>query len=279
MTTNQLLKETYALGFEDVGEADAAFSFSASRALRQIYSELAGERRSAIIASSPTVTYHAEEYIHGPDEQKSFSFTGRSLSFKHSGRGNAAIEDKTSARIIAFYGDGGVTREFFDTECKITFYGEYSFYITDLAAFNSNYGYKESSIPVYSKYTEYELGVLIPDFSIMTKPPTDKDGRVIEGAHVLGDTLYIPHGYSGEVFVTYIPCPPTVDFSAPAAEIDIPKALKHLLPILTASYLWLDDDPDKAEYYASIYKSEAARLTFFSKKSVSEKYTDVTGWA
>ena len=113
----------------------------------------------------------------------------------------------------------------------------------------------------------------------MTRPPEDKDGIPIAGAYSTGDTLYIPTEYSGKVKITYKPSPAKITDEDMAAEIDIPKSLEHLLPILTASYLWLDDDAEKAEYYAAIYRSEANRITLTSRKSIDTSYNDVTGWA
>lgn len=279
MTINQLLKETYALGFEDTGEADGGFFFSAARAQRQIFSELAGEVRRSIVISAPSVTYHNEEYLHAPDERREFRFKGFSFSFKFSGRGNMIIEDKSSRRSVGFRGESGVVREIFDRECSVTFYGEFSFLIKDLAAFGSNHGYNEADVPVISEYTEHKLTSVLLDYSRPAKPVTDKNGKPIEGAHTVGDSLYLPFGYSGEVLVTYKPQPKPISTSDLSEEIDIPPSLEHLLPILTASYLWLDDDPEKAEYYAAIYRSEAARLTVTSRHSVSGEFSDVTGWA
>ena len=33
----------------------------------------------------------------------------------------------------------------------------------------------------------------------------------------------------------------------------MPEETRELLPLLVASYLWLDDDPEKAEYYRALY--------------------------
>lgn len=279
MTTNQLLKETYALGFEDTGEADGSFIFAASRALRQIFSELAREVRRGIIVSAPKIAHHTPRYSHEPYEKKSFSFKGYSFSFKFSGWGSYTVEDKSSRRTVGFRGASGIVREIFDRECTLTFAGEYSFVISDLTAFGSNHGYKETDVPVYSEYREYSLPELIPDYSVMTRLPINERGEAIEGAHAVGDVLYLPFGYCGEVLVTYKPLPTPISSSDLSQEIDIPRSFEHLLPILTASYLWLDDDPEKAEYYATIYKSEAARLTVTSHKSIDSAYSDVTGWA
>ena len=279
MTTNQLLKETYALGFEDTGEADGGFFFSAARAQRQIFSDLASEIRREITVSPPEVSAHVSEYRHAPYEKKSFTFRGYSFSFKFSGWGSYTLEDKVSKKSVGFRGASGVVREIFEEECTVTFAGEFSYVITDLTAFASNLGYDESDVPVYSEYTEHSLPLLISDYSAMTEPPTDSCGKTIKGAHTVGDSLYLPFEYSGKVLITYKRLPTPISTSDLSEAIDIPRSLEHLLPILTASYMWLDDDPEKAEYYAAIYRNEAARLTVTSRKSRSAEYCDVSGWA
>ena len=279
MTINQLLKETYALGFEETGEIDSGFLFAASRALGQIYSELADEKRHGIIVCPPTVTQRIAIYSHKPNEKVSFNLRGCCLSFKFSGIGNFAIEDKSSRRLVGF-GDGdGVIKQFFEDECTLTFSGEHSYVITDLAAFSSNHGYAKSDIPIYSEFTEIELCAKIPDLAYMTRVPTDTGGQSIDKAYSIGNTLYLPTSFNGEALITYKPHPLPIDSEDPDAQIAISGALAHLLPILTASYLWLDDDPEKAEYYAAIYRSEASRISYSARRSTSAEYSDVTGWA
>ena len=50
------------------------------------------------------------------------------------------------------------------------------------------------------------------------------------------------------------------------------------MPILTAAFYLLDDDEEKAAYYMSVYKTEAARLRSFGTP-ISSVYHDTTGWA
>ena len=279
MTINQLLKETYALGFEETGEIDSAFLFAASRALGQILSELADEKRRGIIVSPPTLTHYTASISHKPGEEISFILKGRCLSFKSFGLGNISIEDDNGKRLVGFGDKDSVTKQFFKDECTLTFTGDRSYLITDLAAFSTNNGNDKVNIPIYSEFTEIDLCERISDIAYVTGIPTDSRGRRIEGAYTVGNTLYLPREFSGEALITYKPHPSPITSTDPNKAVDIPKPLAHLLPILTASYLWLDDDPEKAEYYAAIYRSEASRISYSARRSTCAGYSDVTGWA
>lgn len=121
--------------------------------------------------------------------------------------------------------------------------------------------------------TEY-----IRDFLAPSSPPLGKDGKVIVGAEICGEVMILPKGYTGEVTVRYKKIPKEIP-EREDGEIDVPRIAEHLLPLLTAAYTWLDDAPDKAEYYMQIYLDETARLKRRIPTSVGAEYGDVTGWA
>ena len=178
MTLTNLFREVLALGFEETGEPDAAFIFSANRALRLIFSELVGRKRRRI--------------------------------------------EKTA--------DG-------------------------------------SPIPP-------------PDgISIITGAPEDDSGRPIAGARVDADGIRLPKDYSGEAYIPYKPIPLPLTLDGMSESIDIPPYAAHLLPILTAAYVLLDDDEDKAAFYLNVYREESARIRRTLPREYDSRYTDVTGWA
>jgi hypothetical protein len=106
-----------------------------------------------------------------------------------------------------------------------------------------------------------------------------KDGYEINGARICADTLYLPSDFKGEVNILYKRRPEALCIDYPDAEIDIPRSTENLLPLLVASYLWLDDDPDKAQYYMQLYRDEMARLKRYIPSVIGGGYQDVTGWA
>ena len=280
MTLNQLLSEVYSLGFEDSGELDGSFLFAANRARAIIYSELADEKCATLILSAPALSYYSEKYCHLPGEKNTLRLTGYSLSFTYCGAGKYTIIDSSGKRTATFDKTYGHVKELiFGGECTLEFEGNLSFIIFDIAAYSEKYTEDRSRLPQYSRFREIKLCDLISDFGYVTRAPVDKDGIALLASSIVGGALRVPYSWSGEIFVYYKPIHTSLLLSDAENEIELPAMTEHLLPILTASYLWLDDDPEKAEYYASVYRAEANRLLVTLPKGVSVEYKDVLGWA
>jgi hypothetical protein len=63
-----------------------------------------------------------------------------------------------------------------------------------------------------------------------------------------------------------------------SADLGISDRYGHLLSLLVASYVWLDDEEDKAVYYKSLYDEEAARLERDDRSIGDSRIKDVLGW-
>ena len=51
-----------------------------------------------------------------------------------------------------------------------------------------------------------------------------------------------------------------------------------MLPLLTASFMWLDDDAAKAQYYMSLYRDMVTNVKRFQTSKIDAEYR-VNGWA
>ena len=60
--------------------------------------------------------------------------------------------------------------------------------------------------------------------------------------------------------------------------IDLDEELSTLLPLLVASYIWLDDDADRAEYYMTLYRARAAEVAALERNHAPVNMKDVYGW-
>lgn len=182
MTLNQLLKEVYALGFDEDEGLNEDFVFSVNRALKMIYTELVASEKLKI-------TIEAKD-------DKSF----------------------------------------------------------DIRRYANNVMFVMSA-------------------------PLDSCGYIIKGGRVDGYTVTLPDTFVGEVFVYYKPSPKVLSIDHGEYALEIPEYITHLLPLLTAFFVFLDDDVEKAEYYMSLYRSEALKIARAYAFSQDNTYTDVTGWA
>jgi hypothetical protein len=91
--------------------------------------------------------------------------------------------------------------------------------------------------------------------------------------------ITLPDSFVGDAFVCYKPSPKTLSIDNGDYPLDIPEYTTHLLPLLTAFFVFLDDDSEKAEYYMSLYRSEAIKILRAYAFSQNNTYQDVTGWA
>ena len=64
--------------------------------------------------------------------------------------------------------------------------------------------------------------------------------------------------------VIYNRKPKSIENTGEASEdstvIDLDEDLCALLPILVASYVWMDDEPEKAQYYLMLYRERAVDI-------------------
>ena len=126
---------------------------------------------------------------------------------------------------------------------------------------------------------ELNLSELLGNVMFIISAPTDKSGRIIKGAFSDGYTVTLPDNFSGEMHIRYKPLPKIVCIDDADDEIYIPPFAEHLLPLLTAAFVFLNDDEEKADYYMTLYRHEVLKLTRAASSSIDNTYTDVTGWA
>jgi hypothetical protein len=63
-----------------------------------------------------------------------------------------------------------------------------------------------------------------------------------------------------------------------SARIDLPEDVCQILPLLVASYVWLEDEPEKAETYKALFYSEAQKIKDFSSHTSAHLYDSDEGW-
>ncbi len=122
-----------------------------------------------------------------------------------------------------------------------------------------------------------DLDTVAPDLLVFLDVRTC-GGIPVSGAHVSGTTLTLPKDTSGPLTLHYHRAPAvlTDDMSEEEA-VDVPRSCEHLLALLTASYLWLDDEAERSQYYLSMYRDGMLRLAS-ENKSRTHVYADVIGW-
>ena len=279
MTVQTLFDDVLALGFDDTAEMSYGFLYAARRAQRTVALEWGRESRARILAVGTDAISSIPLLKHAPGEVLTVKASGATAySMKLSGSGSYSVKDGKEEKKSDFSSRFLTRRGFIGKDGALVFSGDGSFTAFDIAFFRIPESEGAEAIPIYYSETDYCLPDLIDDFLAPTSIPTSSDGTAIDGARICADTLTLPSEFTGEVNIFYKRMPREISLN-PTQAVDIPRIAEHLLPILTAAYLWLEDSPDKAQYYMQIYREATEEARRRLPKAVGGEYKNVTGWA
>lgn len=279
MTLNDLKDELSALGFEREIDIDKNLVFAVKRALSTIYTER-GVYNALSISHHPLMpTLVCKSLTHVPGKSENFTLIGKAYSFTVSGTGYFAINDAGIRTEHAFSSPLYLFKGFISGEATLTFFGDFSFEVFSIAAFETIRSEREEELFSYGEPFEYRMSEIRNDFHSFVALPTDSFGNEIKNSAARGDRLIIPWGYQGNINVIYKVKPPEVSADYPDRELALATEILHLVPLLSAAYYWADDAPDKAEYYLALYKEAMRSAKQFNTRRITSDYKDVTGWA
>lgn len=279
MTLNDLKDEISALGFEKEISLDKNLIFALRRALSTVYTER-GILNSFFIEHHPSLpTLIFKSLTHSASSSESFVLSGKAYSFSVSGTGSFSIDENGVRKEYSFSSPLYLWRGFIGGEATLTFFGEFSFEVFNLSVFSTVKSDNEEDLFAYGEPFEYNLCELKNDFYCIAALPTDENGREIEGMLVRGCRLIIPWGYSGKINVTYKIRPPEIRADEPDTPIDLSRETEHLVALLCAAYYWVEDAPEKAEFYLAMYKDTLKSVKEFDTRALGGGYRNVTGWA
>lgn len=277
MTVNTLLAEVAALGFESEIEADTAFLSAAGRALRMIAVDRPIRRSYRVFLSPVRPASCVGKILHHAKDALTYPLCGVAFSFRFSGEGTYTVTDEDGTRSVHVNGKSVPCRGFFRGEGKITFSGDFLYTVTGLCTFSEVKSADAAAIPLSGEPTMLDMEEEVSDFLAFDGLPLDEGGKPILQAHAEGSTVSFPCDFSGEAEIVYRKCPAMVVADGNAV-LDVAEDAAHLLPLLTASYLWLDDDESKARYYFSLYRDGMDGLRRSLSRTVGNAYRDIYGW-
>ena len=169
---------------------------------------------------------------------------------------------------------------------RLRFIGDFIYYVQNVAMFSSLKSADVKDIPVYAEYVTYDIASLTSDFMSFVCPPIVDamrgEGFVLNENYFVEEVgkLLIPASAKGVFNICYNRKPKALDSadSEMAGTIDLPDELCAILPNLIASYIWVDDEPEKAQYYLSLYREQVAEIMQKEKVMRPVVYRNVTGW-
>lgn len=278
MTYNQLKNDVAALGFERTVEDEEAFVLAANRALELLFTDRPRERTVTLPCKPQNGRLIAEVIHHRMGEDITVELYGRAYSLRVSGKGSYSITDSSGTRSYSFSTEMETVRGFLSQDASICFSGEYDYSVYGLMCYYTTAGGEISDIPVYSEYREIDASGGYKDFRAFAALPTGEGGQIIHEAILRDGKLLLPRDYVGRISITYYRSPRSITSELGEAQIDVTEECAPLLPLLTASFLWLDDDSDKAQYYMALYRQALSQTMRYSTRAINKKY-ETNGWA
>lgn len=305
MKVSELYEQVSRLGFEDSLDDGKSFYHSANRALMQV-----GAIRPAVgacvINHNPLPNLLGDNFltVEGNDELIYEMDGAKAYYFEVDGSGSYVIqgyndgENGKDGEWINIGGDNftsvgkftpcrGLLKNFEVTprRARIVFTSGFRYRVRNIAFYDTVYSDNPEDVPAFEPYTFYNIADLAKDFLTFSSPPVHVDSGydkmsieyTIEGTNVV-----LSNSFSGTVRVLYNrqrkPITYTVDATKDTKDIDLDEELASLMPLLVASYVWLEDEEGKAAYYMNLYRERVADIERRNRNHNSFRVKNIYGW-
>ena len=312
MKVSELYAQVAQLGFEDSLDSDKRFRFATERAIYQI-NGIRPHISSIDIVHFPPVNLLAPatpspfNLITSSDGTYAVEAEGaKAFYFEVMGNGVATIaikrkvvEDSGNAPISSGYDTFKIEEFDSSTSLKaykgaianpegeavnIAFESNGMLCLRSIALYDNVFS--EADIPDYTPYTRYNLADIAEDFLAFDSPPVVEDSGnapISSGYDIEGNSLLLSRAAEKGVYKVYYrrkPKMPSKDIkpSSNSELIDLDEELCSALPLLVASYIWLEDEPDRASYYKSLYNERIAEINQNKRDFKVAKIINTNGW-
>ena len=279
MKLKDLKDEVAALAFDEGVSLDKNFIVSANRALITIFTERPVAKTVRLFTSEQKPLVYTPIMTHRGGEDIVLPLKGKAYAFRVRGCGSYTVSDGIARATKSFDTEDTLCRGFIRNEgATISFTGDFTYNIYGFSCYGELVSGSEADINEYTPTVSYDMNRLYGDFLAFLEVPKSADGPVPD-ATVKNGVLTIPRGKYDEVYLTYSRMPRRITADSQEAEIDISGECTPLLSLLTTAYLWLEEDPEKSQYYMSLYNSEMSFIRRYNTSHSGGEYRDVLGWA
>ena len=303
MTVSELYDHVSRLGFEDSLEDAKAFYNTANRAIMQI-AAIRPQTSSVSIHHRPPVNLLGDTFepVTVVGEATYTAYGAKAYYFEADGKGTYNVEYLSDGEWISV-GSGNLngTSGFFTPErgvikpdgvfvvgdVKLTFRSDYGLSVRAVALYDEVRGASAEDVPAFSTFYTYDVAEIVDDFLSFSSNPVREEkgyGRLMGGYNLEDQSrLILPHDASGVYRVVYNRRPRVLEeTTSPSTDtttvIDLDEELASLLPLLTAAYLWLEDEEEKAQYYMALYRERSVLVEQKTKSIKTSSVRNVYGW-
>jgi hypothetical protein len=163
---------------------------------------------------------------------------------------------------------------------RIRFYGEYAYSVRHLCGYDTLLSPDARELAPPRDWYAYDISERVDDFGGFAPDIVwwDEPSRSIGYRIVSRSVIELDAASRGVVYVRYRHAPRRADADHEDEQIDIEPTLHHLIPLLVAHYLWMDDEPQKAAQYKANYDEQLALWRLQARPTAAPRVVDVNGW-
>ena len=293
MTVKELYTNVALLGFEENIDEEETFYPALNTALHDIFRMVPIKRRALLAHYPPdTLLVDTEKVLYSNGVLSYCTEGAKAYYIEISGKGAINFSDVSGERIkrvsdVDFekvYGYQiikGFCRKSdgtFPSKLCITINAKTLCKVKAIAIYGDMVSDNADDIPAPDKYTVYNLERIIPDLSMLSARPRWEGGDTLKDFFLEGNMLSVPREYKGDIELTYAPKIHEYTVDDNDMDIDLPDEYIGALKLLIASYVWLDDNASRAQYYKGLYNEEIALISAKHRDLNPIKYESVNNW-
>lgn len=158
-------------------------------------------------------------------------------------------------------------------------------FVRNVAMYGEKYSDNPEDVPAFTPYIRYDLSAIRSDFLAFDSPPiveSDDNSPLCDYYDVEGNELLLSRDISGVFKVAYKRKPAYPSYTkAPSNNndpIDLDEEMCTLLPLLVASYVFLEDEPERSTYYKSLFNERVAEIQAHKRDYKVKKVINTNGW-
>lgn len=304
MNIADLYKQVAQLGFETVLEDSNRFYFATNRALLQVC-KVRPAIRYCLINHKPLANLirvntfspieKRDDLIYEAEDAKAYYFEadGNGVLYleeyiANTGEWSIFSEIPLQSKQIFVPYKGFIKKqgEFVSGRIRLRFAGEYLYSVKNVALYQYLYDGEAADIPAYEAYTRYDVKKLVSDFMALCSPPIreeEENTLLNQDYEQEGDSIILlPYDKRGVYKVLYEHRPTAIENTGATTEdtqeLDLDDELCSLMPLLVAAYVWIEDEPEKSEYYMSLYRERVQEIGLSHKDTSPVLIKNVNGW-